>query len=137
VTFEHAIRVRFHQADPAGVLFYGRLFELVEETYEELCRAAGLDIDAMMQLRGSTTPVVHLEADFRTPIAVGETVVVRAVVERVGSTSITVGYTLVGSGGEVRATARIVHVHVDAATWRTTPIPDDVRARLEAFRATA
>ena len=36
MAFEHRHRVRFHQSDPAGVLFFGRVFELAESTYEEL-----------------------------------------------------------------------------------------------------
>ena len=135
MTFEHTLRVRFHQSDPAGVLFYGRVFELVQATYEDLCRAAGIDIDALLQQHVYTTPVVHVEVDYRAPIVVGEEVVVRAVVERLGTASITIAYTLLGRTGDVRATVRVVHVYVDAKTWQATPIPDDLRGRLARFRA--
>jgi YbgC/YbaW family acyl-CoA thioester hydrolase len=133
VLFEQPLRVRFHQADPAGVLFYGRVFELVEETYEAFCQAIGLDIDAMMRMVGLTTPVVHGEVDFREPLAVGESLVVRVGVAHVGGSSYTLVYSLVGHHGRVSATAKVTHVVVDAPTWSKQPIPDDLRARLAPY----
>jgi len=130
VAFEHTLRVRFHQADPAGVLFYGRLFELVEETYEAFCRAAGLDIDALMRQEGLTTPVVRASADFTRPMRVGEQVTVRLTVARLGNASFTLDYDFLCANGEPRAKARVVHVFVDATCWRKHVIPDDVRERL-------
>jgi len=131
--FEHRQRVRFHQSDPAGVLFFGRVFELVQATYEDLCRTAGIDIDGLMRQSTHTTPVIHAEADYRRAIRVGEEVVVRAEIERLGTTSITLLYNVVGLDGESRATVRVVHVFVDADTWRKVAIPADVRNRLVPF----
>lgn len=131
--FEHLHRVRFHQSDPAGVLFFGRVFELVESTYEELCRAAGIDIDALLKQHVYTTPIVHAEADYHAPIVVGEEVTIQALVDRIGKSSIHLVYRIVGPSGDLRVTVRVVHVHVDARTWDTAPIPDDMRTRLEQF----
>ncbi len=126
--FEKPLRVHFHQGDPAGVLFYGRVFELIEVAYEDMCRAAGVDIDALMHQHLYTTPVVRVEVDYLKPIKVGEEVTVRAAVERVGTSSITMHYTLLDAEHAIRAEARVVHVLVDAQTWSAVAIPDDVRA---------
>jgi YbgC/YbaW family acyl-CoA thioester hydrolase len=126
--FERPLRVHFHQGDPAGVLFYGRVFELIEVAYEDMCRAAGVDIDALMHQHLYTTPVARVEVDYFQPIRVGEEVTVRAAVERVGTSSITMHYTLLGAEGDLRAEARVVHVLVDARTWNAVTVPEDVRA---------
>lgn len=133
MAFEHELRVRFHQADPAGVLFYGRLWELVEETYEVFCRAAGVDIDAAMSMRGWTTPIVHAEADYREPLRVGEAVTVRLRVCRIGRASYDLEYAFVGEHGRESAVARAVHVVVAAADWSKRSIPEDLRSRLAAW----
>lgn len=135
--FEHALAVRFHQADPAGVLFYGRLFELVEETYEAFCRAIGFDIEAAMRMEGLTTPVVHVEADYRESLRVGERVSVRLTVSRVGRSSYTLDYAFHGEHGRPSATARVVHVVVEASGWRKQPIPHDLRQALTAHATAA
>lgn len=129
------LTVRFHLADPAGVLFYGRVFELVQEAYEAFCRENGLAIDAWMRLDGETTPVAHVEADYRAPMRVGERLTAVVTVSRVGRSSFTMSYAFCGPEGDVRATASVVHVHVDAATWAKVPIPGDLRAVLERHRS--
>jgi acyl-CoA thioesterase FadM len=71
---------------------------------------------------------VRVEADYIGPVMVGEEVTVRAVIERVGDTSIRLAYTILGEDGTTRVAAKVVHVFVDADTWNKVTIPDDVRA---------
>lgn len=128
MAFEHTLRIRFHQCDPAGVLFFGRVFELVQATYEDLCRAAGIDIQGLMDQHIYTTPIVRVEANYLQPVLVGEEVTVRAAIERVGDTSIHLSYTISGEDGTPRIAAKVVHVFVDADSWNKVTIPEDVRA---------
>ena len=127
--------MRFYQADPAGILYYGRIFELVGDAFEEMVRAAGIDIVALVRLETLATPIVHAEADYAGPMRVGDHLVVSALVERVGGSSVSVVYRIEGENGEVRATARVVHVWIDARPWRKVPVPDEIREKLAAFGA--
>lgn len=131
MAFEHKLRVRFHQCDPAGVLFFGRVFELVQATYEDLCRSVGIDIDALLRQHVYSTPIVRVEADYRRPISVGEEVTVRATIERIGETSVTLAYAILGPEGDERVRTRVVHVWIDVDTWNKVAIPDDARTMLE------
>jgi YbgC/YbaW family acyl-CoA thioester hydrolase len=135
--FEHRVRVRFYQADPAQVLYFGRIFELVGDAYEELMRAAGFDVEALLRLEKYATPIVHCEADYRRPMRVGEPLVVRVLVEQVGASSVTMGYAIVGEDGETRATAQVVHVWVDGATFRKAELPIEARRIFDALRDAA
>jgi YbgC/YbaW family acyl-CoA thioester hydrolase len=131
--FEHSGRVRFHQADPAGVLFYGRVFELVNDAYEELVRAAGFVYDDHFGMQDYATPVVHIEADFRRPMAAGELLRVRLTVPRLGRSSFTLAYAISGEDGLERASGTVVHAFVAADTFTTIEIPPAVRAALARF----
>ena len=42
--FAYRTRVAFHQADPAGVLFFGRYAELWQEAYEAFIADLGLSL---------------------------------------------------------------------------------------------
>lgn len=130
--FEHTARIHFYQADPATVLFYGRLFELVQDTFEELLRSAGVDVDDLLALRSFATPIVHAEADYFRPIFAGEAVTVRGVIEHLGESSFTLSYSVFGHAGDLRATARVVHVCVDRRAFTKIRIPEAVRRQLEA-----
>jgi 4-hydroxybenzoyl-CoA thioesterase len=85
-------------------------------------------------------PTVHTEADFQAPTQFGEHVVVELRVGRVGRSSIELQYRVCGGGGDadVRATGRTVVALMDLdpaspGYQRGRPIPDDLRARIEAF----
>jgi len=131
--FRHTVRIRFHQADPAGILFYGRVYELVNEAYEELVRALGFVYDDHFGMTGYATPVVHVETDYRRPMAAGEALVVTLTISRMGRSSFTLHFTITGEDGEPRATGNVVHVFVDAAKLTTIEIPAAVREALRRY----
>jgi YbgC/YbaW family acyl-CoA thioester hydrolase len=129
--FEFRTRVRFHQADPAGVLFFGRVFELVSDAYEELIRLAFLRFEDVFRAREFLVPIVHAEADYRRPIWVGEQVTLRLEIQRIGRSSLTYGFEVLDDSGELRVRGRIVHAFVDSSSFETIEIPPHVRQQLE------
>lgn len=71
--------------------------------------------------------------DFRAPLAYSpEPVTIRVGIARIGRTSYTMAMSLVAPDGTTSAVAETTMVLTDPATQRPTPIPDDVRAVLEA-----
>ncbi|MFQ5459346.1 MAG: acyl-CoA thioesterase [Anaerolineae bacterium] len=134
-TFRHGLRARFYEADPAGVLFYGRLFELFHEAYAALLEAAGVEYTAYFGLEEFAAPVVHAEADYRAPIRPGDDLSLEVTVTRLGRTSITVAYAVHGGGGELKATGTETHVIVDRGGFKSMPLPSWLREALEPYLA--
>ncbi len=135
--FTHKARIRFHQADPAGVLFYGRVFELVNNAYEELVRDAGFVYDDHFGLKNFATPVVHVDADYMRPMAAGELLTISLSISRIGRSSFTLAYAIHGEDGLARAGGNVIHAFVHADTFTTIEIPEPVRAALARYRANA
>lgn len=153
--FVYRTRVAFHQADPAGVLFFGRYAELWQEAYEGFIAARGIDYADWFGQTKRSTPIRRVEADHLRPIFAGEAVTVRVTVARVGATSFTLAMTACGSGSDrrpddrgpddraaddVRARALITFVYTAPASdgrFAPTPLPSDVRSLLvEAIETT-
>ena len=82
-------------------------------------------------------PVVGLVAETacRHHAAVGfpQTIEVGLRAARVGRTSVVYALALWGAAAEAAAVCRYVHVYVDAATHRPTPLPEPLRAALAAL----
>ncbi|MDE0222825.1 MAG: acyl-CoA thioesterase [Spirochaetaceae bacterium] len=123
----HRVTVRLHHTDAAGVLFYGRLFELVQEAFEEALRAGGLPLGKLLRDGGFRLPVVHAEADYTAPVRAGDLLEVRLTFAP-GDRSLRVGADFVDPAGRTVAAARVVHAAVSAATGTAVPLPDAVRA---------
>ena len=69
-------------------------------------------------------PLVHAEADYVKPMRLGEKLEVRVTVERLGSSSITFGHTIVDETGAPRARLRFVHAFISRENYaKQAPMP--------------
>lgn len=123
----HSVTVRLHHTDAAGVLFYSRLFELVQEAFETAMEAGGLPLGELLRDGGFRIPVVHAEADYTAPVRVGDVLEVRLAFEA-GTRSLRVNAEVVDAGGGRVAAVTVVHAAVSAATGIAVALPDALRA---------
>ncbi len=128
--FEHT--VRFQDIDGAGIMFFGQLFDYCHYAFEELLSDAGIPFAELLQSRSWAMPLVHAEADYRRPLRHGDRVRIAVELARVGTTSITFAYRVESAAPphELRATASLVHVIVDLASFERRPIPAELLAGL-------
>lgn len=134
---DHTVRISLRDADAAGVLFFGRYFALAHDAYETFLDGHGLNLGRLLQEGRFVVPVVHAESDYRRPLRVGERVTIRLRVAEVRRRAFTVAYEFLDGSGESACSLRTVHVAVDLSTGRAAPLPDELRAVLEAAHAAA
>ncbi|MEW5850704.1 MAG: thioesterase family protein [Myxococcota bacterium] len=135
MAFIHQTRVRFHEADPAGIAFFAGVLTWCHVAYEELLQAADLPLARILAEGRWALPLVHAEADYRQPCRYGAEVKVEVVVAELGDRRFTLAYRVLGPEGACLATARTVHVVVDRGNGRPASIPDELRAVLAAHQA--
>jgi 4-hydroxybenzoyl-CoA thioesterase len=134
--------VHWGLCDPAGIVYFPRFFELFHQAMETwFSEALGLAYDELILVRKIGFPSVHAEADFRRPTRFGETIAVELRVRDMGRTSVAFDYVIRARdpAAETRATGHTICVVMDLDPDRPTfrralPIPEDLRARIEAFR---
>ena len=128
--FIHGMKVRFGDTDPAGIVYYPRFFHYYHVAFEELFaeRAEGASkmYSHVIQERKIGLPAVRVECDYKHPLRFGDEITVELTADRIGTKSVTlryrvrVGETLCGDG-------KVTAACVDMATFKTIPIPDDLR----------
>lgn len=125
--FSHQTMVRLYHTDAAGIIFYGRLFELVHEAWEAFCEASGVDIGRILDTREFLLPIVHVEADYFLPMRTGTPIRIDLIDARPGNSSVTFEYELRGlRDNALLAKARVVQVAIDGA-GRKIPLPEAIR----------
>ena len=129
--------VRFGDIDRAGVIYYPQFFHYFHQTFEDwFGDALGVPYSDVVVGRGLGFPSVRVETDFLAPLRYGDRVRVELTLADIGSKSITVQYVATRAADGVRvAVARIVKVAVENESFRSVPIPDDLRERFQRFRA--
>lgn len=128
MTFELTQKVLFRHCDPAGIAFFPRCFEMVNDVVEAFF-ADRLDWPFEALHRDGAVPTATIETDFRAPSRHGDRLTFTLAIERLGKTSMTYAMTA-EADGEPRFKIRATLVHVDA-NGRPTAWPEPVRARIE------
>lgn len=122
MSFVHREVVRFADCDPMG-----HLNNAVYSTFLEQARLAYFgDADVLGQ---ADIILARTELDFRSPVAVGETVEIAVEPGRIGTKSFELTYEL-RAGGRVVAEARTVLVGYDYEQAQSVAIPERWKRRL-------
>ncbi|MGY1843154.1 acyl-CoA thioesterase [Modestobacter sp. SYSU DS0875] len=120
--------VRFVECDRQGVVFNGHYLTWADEALGAWWRAVGVDWTAL-NAAGVEYYVRASALEWTAPARHGDVVAVDADLERLGTTSVTLRFT-VRVAGRTCCTVRSTYVVTTAG--RPVPWPDDVRALLTA-----
>ena len=131
VVFEREELVRFGHCDPAGIVFYPRYFEMLNALIEDwFTEGLGVDYARLLGPRRIGMPTVHLGTDFRRISRMGDRLVQRIRIKRLGRTSLSLAIAFDGPDGQ-RVAFEQVLVCTSLDTHQAQPFPDDLRAALE------
>ena len=131
--FKTGIKVRFQHTDPAGILFYPRYFEMLNQVMEEWFeQALEYDYKSMTMRDKNGIPAVHVEADFKSPSELGDVIEFGLVVEHLGRSSCRVR--VEGAcNGTARLTARLTVAFASMTERKAKSWPAEVKERMEKF----
>jgi 4-hydroxybenzoyl-CoA thioesterase len=117
--------VCFAHCDPAGIVFYPRLFEIVHDAKEEFFGTVlGQPFRELFRSLNRGLPMVRLETDMLAPARHGDVLDSAIDVSRL--------YVMTREG-EARLNGRTVVVHTGLDTGRPVPIDGPLRSALERF----
>lgn len=122
------VSVRYRDLDPNNHVNNGSINGFFEDGRVAFRDTRMKDLEGGI-LRGFA--LVKFTATYRATVHYPGTVEVGTVVTRVGGSSYDLGQAIF-QDGRCCATAEVVTVHLDPATGRSAPLPDAVRAVLEA-----
>ena len=129
--YAYQAKIKLHDTDAAGILFFSHQFEIVHDAYESLLEKMGLGFAELIRHRDYFLPIVHAESDYKAPLFVGDVIEIQVTVENIGNTSFTFAYKLLSSKGQLVGTARTVHVTIDKKTREKILLPKEMREKIE------
>lgn len=132
--FRTQVKLRFHDADPAGIMYFGRLPSLAHDCFEEFIQAAGWSWAEWFQTKSALIPIRHLETDFLSPFRPGLSYDVDVTVARLGETSFQMRYVFHREGAR-HAVVKMVHANLDPKNFQKKPLSEELRSRLAPYVA--
>ena len=124
--------VRFADCDAAGIVFFPRYFEMLNEVVETWFESAlGCSFRTLHLAQDQGVPTARFEVEFHAPSRLEDRLVLELDVERLGRASATLRHR-VSCDGQSRLTGRQTIVFV-GEQMRARPWPDDLRVRMTPF----
>ncbi len=122
-------RINFYDCDPAGILFYGRIYDICHSTYEEMIQSFNLTLNYWNN-DDFVVPIIHSEAKYYKPVKIGETITIEIKTSQLRNSSFELEYITKNETGEKCHVVKTVHVVIDKKSWKKIDMPEEVKAGL-------
>lgn len=130
--FEFPQKILFKHCDPAGIVFYPRYFEMLNDCVEAFCDDIGFAFEDIHH--HGRLPTVQIETTFVTPSFHGDRMVIDLEITKLGTSSIGLEFQA-HCGGTTRFTATSTLVYIDP-TNKPQALPNAMRTALTPYLKT-
>lgn len=120
--FRYQRTIWMQDTDATGVLYFANQLQIALEAFETYLQSHQFSIKDMIAKGDFLLPIVHTEADYFSPVFIGDQVDIELRVKSVGTTSLTLNFELYKEKEKV-GTVLITHVVMSRQTKEAIPIP--------------
>ncbi len=129
--FTHLLRVRYSDCDAQKIVFNGKYAEFIDVAATEFTRHTWGPYNEVLAM-GIDSQVVNLNISWKASSSFDDVLAIRVKAGHIGNTSYRLDFAITQfSTQELVATADIVYVMVSAAEFTKTPIPENLKQKLE------
>ena len=130
--FLYKKKINFFDCDPAGILFYARVYELCHSAYEAMIENFHLDEDYWSN-ENYIVPIISSEAKYSKPIKYGEEITVEIKVAQLKKSSFELQYDCKNKKEETCVNVRTVHVFLDKKNWAKIEMSKNLSEKFSKF----
>ncbi len=131
-SYHYSCSLPFHLADPAGIVFFGHVFSLAHQAFEQfILQQLECPWPVWFQNTEWIVPIKHTEADYVYPLHAGKDCQIELSLINLSLSSITLHYSF--SQEKLCCSVKTIHVFCSKQTKQKMPIPPDILPRLQLF----
>lgn len=119
-------QIRFRDGDPAGIMFFGNIYGICHDTFEDMIEAIGIGWSNYFNNQEFMIPLMKSEAEYRGSLKPGEQYEISIFFSQLKTSSFEVTYTVQETQGptpKICMVVKTVHVCLDAKTKTKVPLP--------------
>lgn len=131
-TFTIKRRINFYDCDPAGIIFYSRVFEFAHSAYEQLIQSIEKNEDYWNNNK-YIVPIIKTEANYIKPIKNEDEITINVKLNQLRSSSFELQYEMLNESDEPLCNVKTVHVFVNKQSWEKMDMPGNIKRGLEIY----
>jgi acyl-CoA thioesterase FadM len=132
--FVSRLKIRFSHTDAAGISFFGNVFKMAHDAYEDWLESLGFTWAEWFDNDAWAVPIRHSACEYFRPLRPGLECEIQILIEKIGETSLQMKYVFLVAGQKC-CEVQLTHAFVSWETKTKTPIPSHVRQRLQVYQA--
>ena len=129
----YSTKIKLHETDAAGFIFFSNLFKIAHDAYEFLLAEIGFPVADILSKSDYKLVIVHAEADFFYPLKVNDEIVVKIELEKIAKTSFILYYNIIDISKKTVAEVKTVHVSIDKINSRKKPLSKEFETALKDY----
>ncbi|OFZ19562.1 MAG: hypothetical protein A2Z20_08345 [Bdellovibrionales bacterium RBG_16_40_8] len=129
--YETNILINFRDADPQGILYFARTYDLAHNCLEAFWAQTSLGWNFWFKNPEFAVPLRHSNCDYLHAMPAGETFNAQLAVAKIGESSVEFICKFTKKNGSICAQVSTTHVFVDRKTFTKISVPDIVRSFLQ------
>lgn len=131
--YRRSIFTPFQLSDAAGIVFFGHIFSLSHEVYEQFIQEKlGITWDDWFKNKDWMIPIKQTHANYFAPLLAGLWYQVHLELKQMTNSSFTLVYRFYRENVE-HCQVETLHVFCNRDTRKKEPIPEEIREKLESF----
>lgn len=130
--FKTQINIKFHQADPAGIMYFAHIFTLAHDIFEQFIVHCGFNWNEWFLTGPTAMPIRQTECDYLRPFKAGECYDVEVSVTDFSSSTIKVQYEFFKNQNK-HAVVKMVHIGLDSHTFQKINLPEAIRQKFQPY----
>lgn len=125
--------IGFSDCDFAGVLFFGKVFDLTHRIFENYMKSNDFYEDYFKD-KETVYPIVHCEASYLKTLTAGDTVVVKLRSKTIRTSSFELEFEVLNQDSEIAAIVSTIHVAINKNSQIKSELPERLRKLLEGLK---
>ena len=128
--FIYNTKINFYECDPAGILFFARIFNICHSAYEAMISEFQLEED-YWENDDYVVPIIHSEASYHKPIKYSDQVRIKITINQLRESSFELIYECRNESDELCTKVKTVHVFVDKGNWKKKKMSNKIFNELQ------
>lgn len=126
-------KVHLHEIDPAGVIFFGNVYNIAQEAFEDMLLSFDIPISMVIYQSEVIYPVIHSQAEYFSPIRLGHELTINITLGKLSDASFSLAYEFMNQH-TLLARVKTIQVAVNRKKWEKDRIPGKFRDQLDALK---
>ncbi len=122
---EAKYKIGFSDCDPAGIIFYSRIFEYCHKAYEELINSFNLE-ENYWSNKEYLVPIINSSSKYIKPLKYNDEIIIKLSIANLKNSSFEIGYEVYNTH-ELSVLVSTIHVFINPNSWRKIEIPIHLR----------